>query len=193
VFTKIDVTYEWSDVETRNLSHRVYHELRNELLSKLFLLLSFITTNKVEIHEETSIANNRFDIAWINGHNLQLFWYSGIKNFFELFLLWWIRWYPGFNHWSLPSSRTNACKEANGFFFLSKFAIIYPAYLNVLYSKICIALLCSVFADPVTFAGFPSELFCCFTTEKHRSRPCTQARRKWMPRFKNGYDLYLCA
>ena len=39
------------------------HELRNELLDKLFLLLFFITTNKVKIHEEKSIANNRFDVT----------------------------------------------------------------------------------------------------------------------------------
>ena len=36
----------------------------------------------------------------------------------------------------------------NGFF--SKYTIIYPMYFNALYWKICIALLCSVFADPVT-------------------------------------------
>jgi len=35
---------------------------------KLFLLLSCITTNKVEIHEETSIANDRFNVTWTNGH-----------------------------------------------------------------------------------------------------------------------------
>ena len=49
----MDVTYEWSDAQTRNLHHcviRVFHELRNELLGMLFLLLP---TNKVKIHEET--------------------------------------------------------------------------------------------------------------------------------------------
>ena len=35
----MDVTYEWSDVQTQNLHHRVYHELRNGLLGKLFSLL----------------------------------------------------------------------------------------------------------------------------------------------------------
>ena len=41
------------------------------IYSNLFLLLPFITTNKVEIHEETSIANNRLDVTWINSHTLQ--------------------------------------------------------------------------------------------------------------------------
>ena len=60
---KTNVTYEWSEVGTRTLHHHVCHELRNGLLGKLFLLLPCITTNKVEIHEETSIANNRFDVT----------------------------------------------------------------------------------------------------------------------------------
>ena len=60
VFTKIDVTYERSEVRTLNSYHRVCHELRNRLLGKLFLLFPFITATKVEIHEETSIVNNRF-------------------------------------------------------------------------------------------------------------------------------------
>jgi len=29
--TKTGVTYEWSEVRTRNLHHRVYYELRNRL------------------------------------------------------------------------------------------------------------------------------------------------------------------
>jgi len=59
---KTNVTYEWSEVGTRILHHHVRHELRNGLLGKLFLLLSFITTNKVEFHEETSITNDCFDV-----------------------------------------------------------------------------------------------------------------------------------
>ena len=59
---KTDVTYKWSEVGTQILHHHVCHELRNGLLGKLFLLLSFIATNKVEIHEETSITNNCFDV-----------------------------------------------------------------------------------------------------------------------------------
>ena len=49
---KTDVTYKWSEVGTRILHHHVCHELRNGLLGKFCLLLSCITTNKVEIHEE---------------------------------------------------------------------------------------------------------------------------------------------
>ena len=60
---KTNVTYEWSEVGTRILHHHVRHELRNGLLGKLFLLLSCITTNKVEIHEETSIANDHFNVT----------------------------------------------------------------------------------------------------------------------------------
>ena len=60
---KTDVTYKGSEVRTRILHHHVRHELRNGLLGKLFLLLPCITTNKVEIHEETSIANDRFDVT----------------------------------------------------------------------------------------------------------------------------------
>ena len=60
---KKDVTYKWSEVPTRILHHHVRHELRNGSPGKLFLLLSCITTNKVEIHEETSIANDRFNVT----------------------------------------------------------------------------------------------------------------------------------
>ena len=59
---KIDVTYEWSEVRTRILHHHIRHEQRNGLLGKLFLLLPCITTNKAEIHEETSNANDHFDV-----------------------------------------------------------------------------------------------------------------------------------
>ena len=63
VLPKTDVTYKWSEVGTRILHHHVRHELRNGLLGKFFLLLPYITTNKVEIHEETSIVNDRFDVT----------------------------------------------------------------------------------------------------------------------------------
>ena len=68
---------------------------------------------------------------------------------FELLLLGQIRWYPSFNCWPLPSLRTRRVKKLTDFF--SKYAIIYPVYFNALYWKICITLLCSVFADPVTY------------------------------------------
>ena len=60
---KTDVTYKWSEVGTRILHQHVCHKLKTGLLGKLFLLLSCITTNKVEIHEETSIANDRFNVT----------------------------------------------------------------------------------------------------------------------------------
>ena len=80
---KTDVTYEWSEVGTRILHHYVRHELRNGLLDKLFLLLPCITTKKVEIHEETSIANDHFNVTWTNGHNLQIFWCTATKQRFS--------------------------------------------------------------------------------------------------------------
>ena len=45
VLPKTDVTYEWSKVGTQILHHHVRYELRNGLLSTLFLLLLCITTN----------------------------------------------------------------------------------------------------------------------------------------------------
>ena len=83
MLTKTNVTYEWSEVRTRNLHHRVRYELRILLLGKLFLLLPFITANKVEIHEKTLIANNRFEVTWINGHNLQFLWPTAITQRFS--------------------------------------------------------------------------------------------------------------
>ena len=80
---KTDVTYKWSEVGTRILYHHVCHELRNGLLDKLFLLLPCITTNKVEIHEETSIANDRFNVTWTNGHNLQFLGCTATKQRFS--------------------------------------------------------------------------------------------------------------
>ena len=60
---KTDVTYKWNEVGTRILHHHVRRELRNGLLGKLFLLLSCITTKKIKIHKETSIANDCFDVT----------------------------------------------------------------------------------------------------------------------------------
>jgi len=67
----INLQYEWSGAQTRDLHHRVCHHLRNGLLGNLFLILPCITTNKVEIYEETLIANNRSNVMWTNGHKLQ--------------------------------------------------------------------------------------------------------------------------
>ena len=50
VLPKTNTTYKWSEVQTWILHHRVCHKLRNGLLGKLFLLLYFITTKKVEIY-----------------------------------------------------------------------------------------------------------------------------------------------
>jgi len=83
VLTKTDVTYKWSEVWTQNLHHRVCYELRSGLLGKLFFLLPFITANKVEIHEETPITDNRFDVTWISGHKLQFLWPTAIKQRFS--------------------------------------------------------------------------------------------------------------
>ena len=85
VLPKTDVTYEWSEVRTWILHHHVCHELRNGLLGKLFRLLPCITTNRVEIHEETSIASNRFDVTWTNGHNLQFLGCTATKQRFLSF------------------------------------------------------------------------------------------------------------
>ena len=75
--------YNWSEVGTQILHHHVRHELRNGLLGKLFLLLPCINANKVEIYEETSIANDRFDVTWTNGHNLQFLVCSATKQRFS--------------------------------------------------------------------------------------------------------------
>ena len=45
-------------------------------------------------------------------------------------------------------TKNKAGKEVNRFF--SRYAIIYPICFNPLHWKICVALLCLVFADPVT-------------------------------------------
>ena len=144
---KTDVTYKWSEVWTRNLHHHVCHELRNGLLCKLFLLLPFVTTNNVKIHEETSIMNYRFDITWINSHDLQFLWRTA--KIFELFLLGQIRQYPGFNRWPLPSSKTRCGKKLTEFF--SKYAIIYPMYFNALLLKNLYCTIMFDFADLVAY------------------------------------------
>jgi len=108
-----------------------------------------ITTNKVKILEETLIANNCFNVTWTNRHNLQFPGCTATKHrFLTSSLLRQIRWYPDLNRWPLPLPRTRRVKKLTDFF--SKYAIIYPVCFNAIYWKICIALLCSVFANPVT-------------------------------------------
>ena len=111
MLTKTDVTYECSSAQTRNLHHRVCHELRNGLLGKLFFLLSYIMAKKVEIHEETSIASNCFDVTWANG--------PITYNSFELLLLGWTKdtqvlTVGLFLH---QEQAIKACKKVDGFFF----------------------------------------------------------------------------
>ena len=61
--TNTAVTCERNLVQTRNLYHRVCHELRNGWLGKFFLPLPCITTNKGQIHEEKSIAYDCFNVT----------------------------------------------------------------------------------------------------------------------------------
>ena len=90
-------------------------------LSKLFLLLPCIATNKVEIHEETliSIVDNHFDVTWINSH--------AIKQNFNTPLQ--IRWYPGFNCCSFHSPRPRYIKK----FFFSNMQL-FTQSISVLYT-----------------------------------------------------------
>ena len=146
MLTKTNVTYEWNKAQTWDLHHPVCHELRNGLLGKLFPLLLCITTNKVEIHEKTSIAGYHFDVMWTNGHNLQFLWCTCDQTkIFELLLLGLIKWYPSFNHCPFPSPRMKRVKKLTDFFQNTQ------NLPNALYWKICIVLLCSVFTDPVTY------------------------------------------
>ena len=85
--------------------------------------------------EQTAITYNSFGVLQSNKD-------------FQAPLLGQIRWYQGFNCWQLPLPRTRRVKSLRIFF--SKYAIIYPMYFNALYWKICITLLCPVFAGPVT-------------------------------------------
>jgi len=67
------------------------------------------------------------------------------KNF-ELLLLGQIRWYPGFNQWLLPTLRTRLV------IFIQKMQLfVFQCFIQCSYWKICIALLCLVFTDPVTY------------------------------------------
>jgi len=90
--------------------------------------------------EQTAITYNSLDALQQN-------------RFFELFLRGRIRWYPVFNRWPLPSPRTRCVKKWTDFFQISNYLpnVLISMRVSMLYTeKICIALLCSVFADPVT-------------------------------------------
>ena len=131
-----------------NLNHRVGHKLRNGLLGKLFLLLPCIhktTLKSMKKHWLWATASTSRELTAITYNSLM---YCNQAKIFNLLLLRKIRWYPGFNRWFLPSPRTKGVKKLR--FFFSKYAIVYPMYFNALYRKICIALLCPVFADVVT-------------------------------------------
>ena len=140
---KTDLAYKWSEVGTRILHHHVCHELRNGLLDKLFLLLSCIATKSKSMkkyrsrttastsREQTTITYNSLCTA-------------------KIFELGQIRWYPGFNCWLLSSPRPRRVKKWT-IFFQNTQLFTQLMYFNALYWKICIALLCLVFADPVTY------------------------------------------
>ena len=111
VLIKTDVTYEWSAVHTRNLHHSVCHKLRNGLLSKSFLFLSWVSLNKVEINEETPITSNHFDVTWTNNHNLQIL--QSNKEFWSP-----LAWVKKFQFKPLATffTKNEACKEVTDFF-----------------------------------------------------------------------------
>ena len=119
--TKTGVTYEWSDVQARSFHHHVCHELKNGFLGKLFLLLPCITTNKVKIHEETSVVNNCFDFTWTNAHKSQFLWCTVIKQRFWAPVAWRIWWYPSFNCWAPLFTKNKAHKEVMDFFKLCNY------------------------------------------------------------------------
>ena len=155
----MDATYEWSDVQTWNLHHSDRHELRNWLLGKLFLLLPF-TANKVEIHEETSIVNNRFNVTWINNdHNLAIPLVH--CNQTKIFKLGQIKWYPSFNHWPLPSPRTSRVKKLMDFFqntqcismfYTEKSVLHYCVRLSQIWSHMVQAALLTILIHPLSVA-----------------------------------------
>ena len=61
--TKMVITYQRIEVQSYNFHHRVRHEQGNQLLGKIFLYSTFFTAYNGEIHEEKSIAYDRFDMT----------------------------------------------------------------------------------------------------------------------------------
>ena len=82
ILKDFEVTVLQSSNNRKIVLYSKYRENKLQAL-KLFLLLPFITAKKVEIHEETSITNNRFDVTWIIIHNLQFLWPTAIKQKFS--------------------------------------------------------------------------------------------------------------
>jgi len=60
--TKTVVVYQPIEVQSYNF-HCTHHEQWNRLLGKCILYSSFFTAFKGEIHEEKSIAYDRFDVT----------------------------------------------------------------------------------------------------------------------------------
>ena len=94
---------------------------------------------------------------------------------FRALLAWANTMIPRFYRWPLPSPRTRRVKKWTDFF--SNYAIIYPMCFNALYWKICIALLCSVFADPVTYTH--SRLRAPCFLGPHDTLPCVLIYNLW--------------
>ena len=61
--TKTIVTYKPIEVRSYNFRHCTHHEQGNGWLGKFFLYSSFFTAFEGEIHEEKSIAYDRFDVT----------------------------------------------------------------------------------------------------------------------------------
>ena len=129
--TKMDLTWVWSDLQTRNFHHRLHHELRNGLLGGLFLLLPFITTNKVKIHWSRTTTSTTHDLITLIYNSFGVL-QSDKKNFQPL-LLGRIRWYTSFNHWPLPFTKIKACKEINWFFFQN--TRLFTQCISMLYTE----------------------------------------------------------
>ena len=94
---------------------------------------SLVSLQTVKIHEETSFASKHFNVMWTNGHNLQFLWCTAIKQWFSSF----------------------SCLGKSQFLTIGPFLHkrswrIFFKMHNYL-SLICIMLLCSIFADPVTY------------------------------------------
>ena len=80
---KIDLYIKWREKNYRCLLSGCNLQMKWCTDSKFTIMFSVnlpcITTNKVE----TLIANNHFDITWMNGHILQFLWCTVIKQRFS--------------------------------------------------------------------------------------------------------------